>query len=152
MASLFETFVNTELPTRTSIAIPGGGNLTAEKVIRATGTGLGVKQVDALRATSTTDTGSLIVNCTTTDQYAVTALAQALTINNPTGTPYDGQRLTIRLKSAASQTVAYGAQFRGSDDLPLLEATTGSDKTDYLIFLWNSADSKWDCCAVNQGF
>jgi len=152
MATPFETFVNTELPTRVSTAIPTGGNLASEKLIRTTGVGLAVQLTDTIRAGSVTDIGSLIVNSTLYDQFAITALSQALRIVNPTGTPFDGQRLTIRIKSAAVQTITYDTAFRGSTDLPLTATTTGNAKTDYIAFVWNTADSTWDYIARNAGF
>lgn len=47
MATPFETFVNSELPKRVSIAVPASGNLDPDKYLMSTGVGLGVKLVDA---------------------------------------------------------------------------------------------------------
>ena len=44
--SVFESFVNTELPLRLSIAFPAAGNLTANELLQATGVGLNMKVVD----------------------------------------------------------------------------------------------------------
>jgi hypothetical protein len=152
MATAFEIFVNNELPTRISIPVPVGGNLTAEKVLRATGVGLAVKQVDNLRAGTTPDTSVLVIDSSQFDQLSITGQTTTMAISNPTGVLYDGQRLSIRIKSAASQTLLYDTQFRSSPDLPLSLSTTGGGKTDYMGFVWNDADTKWDYVASTFGF
>lgn len=89
----------------------------------------------------------------TLDQFCyITSVSGALTINNATGTPANWQKLVIRIKSAASQTLSFGADYRGSTDLALPTATTGSSKTDYFMFAYNTADSKWDYMAKTMGF
>jgi hypothetical protein len=92
------------------------------------------------------------VSAATTDVGILTALSQNSTIANPSGSPTDTQRLTLRIKSTTSRTLTWGSKYRGSDDLPLPSATTGSSKTDYLGFQYNSADDKWDYVAKNFGF
>lgn len=103
------------------------------------------------RIGTTTDTGTLTINADLTDQYNVTALAQAMQIANMTGTPLDGQRIRVRIKSAASQNLTYGSTFRGSTDIALPATTTGSGKTDYLEFVYNAADTKWDLARKTFG-
>jgi hypothetical protein len=79
--------------------------------------------------------------------------AGTLSINQPTGTPTDGQRLTLRIKSSAVQTLSFAAIFRGSTDLPLTGlTTTGGGKVDYFNLWYNNADTKIDLLAVNKGF
>ena len=77
-----------------------------------------------------------------------------LTIANPSGTAVEGQLMLVRVKSSAgSLTLSFGANYRGSADLPLpsvLTATSG--KTDYMIFRYNAVDSKWDYAGKNFGF
>lgn len=79
-------------------------------------------------------------------------LSQATQFLNPTGTPVNGQVYTIRIKSTTSRALTYDTQYRGSADLALPSATSGASLTDYLVFKWNSADSKWDCVGRNFGF
>lgn len=79
-------------------------------------------------------------------------LSQATEFANPTGTPVNGQRYTIRVKSTTTRALTYGSQYRGSADLALPAATSGSSLTDYMVFAWNSADSKWDLLGRTFGF
>jgi hypothetical protein len=98
--------------------------------------------------TSITPTGD------TADQFnqANTQTAGTLTVNAPTGTPTDGQRLTMRLKSTNVQTFAWNAIYRASSSLALPTTSTGGGKTDYLGFIFNAADTKWDFIGTNLGF
>lgn len=84
--------------------------------------------------------------------HANTSGAGTQTVSNPTGTPTDGQVLIIRLKCTNAQTYDFGTQFRAGSNLPLPETHDGSSKTDYLGFIRNVADSKWDLLALLQGF
>jgi hypothetical protein len=108
------------------------------------------------RLNTTADTGSLTVDSDATDLYTVTALAQACTINAPSGTPTGGQRLMIRFKdngTARGLTFATGSsgQFRASSDLALPTTTTLS-KTLYCLFIYNATDSRWDLLAKLDNF
>lgn len=95
-----------------------------------------------------------------TDAYdggILTTLSQTTDFLNPTGTPTDGQRYTLRIKSSTTRTITWtnggsGTQYRGSADLALPSATSGSSLTDYLVFIWNAADSKWDLVGRTFGF
>lgn len=79
-------------------------------------------------------------------------LSQASTIANPTGSFYDGQQITYRIKSISTQTVAWGSMFRGSVDLALPTTTSGTSLTDYAGFQYNAADNTFDLLAKNFGF
>jgi hypothetical protein len=56
MATLFENFVNKELPKRVSTDIPPDGNLPAGKFLKTTGIGLGVEPSDV-----TGEIGELVI-------------------------------------------------------------------------------------------
>jgi hypothetical protein len=108
------------------------------------------------RAGTTADTGSLTVDSDSFDVYTVTALAQACTINAPSGTPTEGQKLLLRFKdnaTARALTFATGSsgQFRASSDLALPTTTTLS-KTLYVKFVYNATDSRWDLLAKLDNF
>lgn len=75
-----------------------------------------------------------------------------LTVNAYTGTPTDGQRLVMRIKSTNAHTLSFNAAYRGSTDLALPGALSGASLTDYLAWIWNAADSKWDLVALVKGF
>ena len=103
---------------------------------------------------SVADGTSFTPNSDSTDllTHINTQAIGTLTINAPTGSPASGQSLTIRIKSTNVQTYAWNAIYRGSTDLALAVASTGAAKTDYLKFVWNAADSKWDFLAIVGGF
>ena len=100
------------------------------------------------RIISVSTTSSLTVNAFTTDQYNITALASALTINNPSGVPYDGQKLILRITSSTVNALTWGTSF-----YPLgaaLPTATYANKTLYLGFVYNTLSSKWDLLGVVQ--
>lgn len=72
-------------------------------------------------------------------------ITQNSTIDNPTGTPVNGQKVTYRVKQGGTGTwtLGWGAAFRFSGGTaPTMTAT--ADKTDYFEFSYNVQDSKWD--------
>lgn len=86
------------------------------------------------------------------DQWNVTALAVADAFAAPTGTPTDGQKLIIRIKDAGTaKALTWNAIYRASSDLAL-PSTTIINKTLYLGFIYNAADSKWDLIALLNNF
>ena len=104
------------------------------------------KRINA-RSSVTTSAATLTPDVSAFDLYGFTALAVGLTVNAPTGTPVDGQKLMIRIKdNASSQTISWDAIYRViGTTLPT--ATTAS-KTTYVGCIYNSADTKWDVIAV----
>lgn len=109
--------------------------------------------VRAKRVVALVDAATITPDADTTDLGYVT-LGGNRTIANPTGTPAPGQQLQLRFKQDAtgSRTLTWGANFRFSTDLPSPTLTTTAGKTDYLMFQWNSVDSKWDFMAITKGF
>jgi hypothetical protein len=103
--------------------------------------------------TAATTSGSTITpTAGTTNQYNVTALAASATIAAPSGTPVDGQRLTIRFKDngtaqALTWTTTSGAYRAVGVTLP---TTTVISKALYVGCIYNSQDSFWDVVAVAQ--
>ena len=100
------------------------------------------------------DGTSITPNIVTTDilVQANTQPIGTLTINAPSGTPFNGQSLVMRISSAAVQTFAWNAIYQSSTDLPLPTDTSGAGKTDYLGFMYNSIAVKWQVLAKNFGF
>ena len=100
--------------------------------------------------TSTANTSSLTVavgSTGTTTQSSVTALATGLTINAPTGTPIDGQKLTIRIKdNGTSQTLSFNPIFRAFG--AALPVATTISKVSYIGSIYNASDSAWDVVSV----
>jgi hypothetical protein len=75
-----------------------------------------------------------------------------LTLNAPTGSPVQGQRLILRVKSTNAHTFSFNAIYRGSSQVALPTTLTGGSKTDYLQFIYNSTDIKWDLLGFNFGY
>jgi hypothetical protein len=74
------------------------------------------------------------------------------TLANPTN-PANGQKILYRIRQDAtgSRTVSWGSAFRFSGGTaPTL--TTTANKTDYLTFMYNGADSKWDLISMQLNF
>jgi hypothetical protein len=77
--------------------------------------------------------------------YFVTALATTAVFGAPTGSLTNGDSLIIRIKdNGTRQTLEWNAVYRG--DMP----TTTIDGTLYVGFIYNTADSVWDCLAVKE--
>jgi hypothetical protein len=86
------------------------------------------------------------------NQYNVTALAQAATIAAPSGTPTDGQGLIIRIKDngtarALTWTTSAGAYRAIGITLP---TTTVVSKVVYIGCVYNAQDNFWDVLAIAQ--
>jgi len=97
----------------------------------------------ASSATPTPTGGSL------RNYFTVTALAAGATFSAPSGTPADGNYLTIRIKdNGTARTLAWNAIYRAIG--VTLPTTTVVNKTLYLGLRYNGADSKWDVLAVAQ--
>lgn len=90
---------------------------------------------------------SLTINADSYDQYDLTAMSAATTINAPTGTLADGQRLIIRLKdNGTARALTWNAVFRAIG--VTLPTTTVISKTHYIGCIYNATDTKWDAVAV----
>ena len=74
---------------------------------------------------------------------SVTALADSMTINAPSGSPTDGWPILLRIKdNGTARGLTWNTIWR-SIGFTLPSATVLS-KTLYLLAVYNSADSKWD--------
>jgi hypothetical protein len=104
-----------------------------------------VSMADGTSITPTGDTAD--VNTQVNTQAGGT-----LTVNAPSGTPFDGQGLILRLQSTNQQTFSWNAIYRGSNMFALPTTNTGSSKTDYFGFLYNGVSSTWDMVAIMEGF
>jgi hypothetical protein len=104
------------------------------------------------RVVSITDAATITPTGDTADQYVVTALAQAATVAAPSGTPTDGQKLTLRFEDngtgrALTWTTTSGAYRAVGVTLP---TTTVASKALYVGCIYNSQDVFWDVVAVAQ--
>lgn len=99
------------------------------------------------RVSSTTSTSSITPDVSSYDQYCVTAQAVGLTINAPTGTPVDGNKLIFRiLDSGVSQTLTWNGTYTAIG--VTLPTTTVASKTTYVGCVYNAANTRWDVIAV----
>jgi len=89
------------------------------------------------------------INSNATNFYAITALAANTVFAAPTGSPVDGQSLTIRIRDngAGPFTIGWNAIFRAINcTLP----TSSSGQHVYVSARYNAVDSVWDVLAVGQ--
>jgi hypothetical protein len=106
------------------------------------------------RVTVVASATSITPNIDTTDvvSQANTGAAATLTINAPTGTPVNGQKLIIRMQCTNAQVLSFNAIYRSSTDLGFPASTSGSSKYDYLGFIYNAQATKWDMVSKMFGF
>jgi hypothetical protein len=90
--------------------------------------------------TSTASTATLTVDSDNTYLAIVTAQAEAITIANPTGTPFTGQEFSVRLTdNGTSRAITFGNAFVEFETFP---TATTLGKRMYLGFVYNG--SGWD--------
>jgi hypothetical protein len=140
-----------------TIKMAAGASTTAHVTIGTTGLTTFATGVDYKRLNPTTttvaSTATLTPDISAGDTFTITAQAVALSIANPTGTPVNGQKMTIRIDdNGTARAITWsGTQYRASTDLPL-PTTTIATKTMYLGFIYNSTDTKWDLLAYLNNF
>ena len=100
------------------------------------------------RVYNTASNTSLTPEIATYDNFEITALAGAITINNhATSTPAAGEKMIIRLKdNGVARGISFGTYYRAMGNT--LPTTTVVSKTLYMGFIWNAADTKWDLVAL----
>jgi hypothetical protein len=99
------------------------------------------------------DATSITMNADTTDMatQANTQTAGTLTVNAPSGTPANGQKIMLRLRSTNVQTFSWNAIFQGGTS-PLPTTSSGSSKYDYYGFIYNGTATKWQIVGTATGF
>lgn len=105
-------------------------------------------------------TSPLAWNSDNYDQYAYTALANALTISADAGTPVDGQKAVFRIQDNGTARVLTftGGVSKGFEPIGVTMTASGSDftytttinKKTYFGCIYNAADSRWDIVAIAQ--
>jgi flagellar basal body rod protein FlgC len=122
---------------------PQNDNTNWEKI-----SGINIRSISTASSTS-----PFSWNSQNYDQFAFTALANALTINADSGTPFDGQLVIFRFKDNGTQraltwTTGVSKGFRAIG--VTLPTTTTISKTLYVGATYNFADSRWDVLAVAE--
>jgi len=136
-----------------TLAPNGTGNVNISANVSVTGN-IVTSGAVLLRVVSIADGVSITMNGDTTDiaTQTNTQTAGTLTINAVTGTLFNGQKIILRLQSANAQTFSWNAIFAGSTDLSLPTTSSGSNKYDYVGFIYNTTATKWQLLAKNFGF
>ena len=81
------------------------------------------------------------------DIYAYTALSGSLTINAPTGTPVDGNKLIFRfLDNGTARALTWDTTYTAIG--VSLPTTTVASKTTYVGCIYNANNTRWDVIAV----
>ena len=129
----------------------GWGNHASAGYITSTSTStLTNKRINPRVVAASATSGSLTPNGDTTDVYNAMGLTGAITLNAPSGTPVDGQKLIIRLEDngtgrGITWTTSSGAFRAVGVTLP---TTTTASKVSYIGCVYNSTDVFWDIIAV----
>ena len=94
---------------------------------------------------------TLSVNGDTHDQYNITNQANAFTINAPTGTPVDGQKLIYRISDngLGAWNITWNNHTAVGVTLPMT-TINNSTKVLYVGCIYNSNQSRWDVIAVAE--
>jgi hypothetical protein len=102
------------------------------------------------RVTSAATATSLTPSVAVADIYAYTALASALTINAPTGTPTDGDKLMFRiLDNGTARVLTWNATFTSMVGAAFSNSfSTTVSKTTYVGCIYNAANTRWDVVAI----
>jgi hypothetical protein len=127
----------------TSVTLPTTGTLST---LAGTET-LTNKRINPRVSTTTSSSSAVTPDISSYDQYNWTAQAATLTINAPTGTPVDGNKLIFRiLDNGTSQTLSFNATFTAIG--VTIPSTTTASKTTYVGCVYNANNTRWDVIAV----
>lgn len=99
-----------------------------------------------------TDAATISVDASMGNLFTVT-LGGNRTLGAPTNGK-QGQMIVFRIAQDAtgSRTLAFNSVYRFSTDIPSPTLSTAANAIDYLGFIYNEADSKWDCIGKVFGF
>lgn len=123
------------------------GNVTASYVV-ADGSQLTNLPTPA-PVVGTVTSGATITPTGSSTQYNVTALAVAADFAAPSGSPVDGQKLTIRiLDDGTAQALTWNVIYQVIGTT--LPTTTVANKYTYVGLIYNGQSSKWDVVSVAQ--
>ena len=138
--------------------VVGNGTSAMTTVTAPSGTVVGTtdtqtltnKRVNPRAVAAGATSGTLTPNGDTTDVFNAFGLTGAITVDTPSGTPVDGQRLMLRFEDngtgrGITWTGTSGAYRAVGVTLP---TTTVASKVTYVGCVYNSNDIFWDAIAV----
>jgi hypothetical protein len=130
-----------DIAEKIKLVTSGGAGISESGVATLTNKRINPRDVTATTATTLTPDVSV------GDIYCFTALASALTINAPIGTPTNGEKLIFRLlDNGTSRALTWNATYTVVG-VTLPTATTIS-KTTYVGCIYNANNTRWDVIAV----
>jgi hypothetical protein len=130
-----------DIAEKIKLVTSGGAGISESGVATLTNKRINPRDVTATTATTLTPDVSV------GDIYCFTALASALTINAPIGTPTNGEKLIFRLlDNGTSRALTWNATYTVIG-VTLPTATTIS-KTTYVGCIYNANNTRWDVIAV----
>jgi hypothetical protein len=121
-------------------SIQGVETLTNKRVIPRV-----VEEPDTSSISPNTDSGEI-------SYQSNTQPAGTLTIKADTGVPADGQQWTLKIKSANVQSYSWDGTYVGGTTVKLPTSSSGGEKIDYITFVFDGQNSKWDCIRVEAGY
>lgn len=109
-------------------------------------------QADAGKEVALTDAATIAVDAARGNTFRVT-LGGNRAMGAPTN-PLKNQKIIFKIyqDGTGSRTLTWNAIFRFSTDIPSPTLSTAAGALDYVGFIYNEADNKWDCIALVQGF
>ena len=156
---MFTNIVNVASHTGAVVSVTGnvtGGNILTAGLISATGN-ITVGNISAVggisglinpRTVTTTSNAAVTPNIAVYDQYNYTALAANLTINAPTGSPVDGNKILFRIiDNGTTRTLTWNATYTAIG--VTLPVATTANKMVYVGCVYNSTNTRWDAIAVS---
>ena len=143
-------------PTGSGIAVVSSGTSWGTTLTAPSGAIVGTTDAQTLtnkrvtpRIGTVTSAATITPTADLSDQYNVTALAVTAAFAIPSGTPTDGQKLSIRIYAGTAQTISWTTTAGGyrviGTTLPL---SAPAGKTVYVGCVYNAADAFWDVVAV----
>jgi len=121
-------------------SIAGVETLTNKRVISRV-----VEEPDAPSVGPNTENGEI-------SYQSNTQPAGTLTVKADTGVPADGQQWIFKLRSTNVLIYAWDSMYVGGATVKLPTTSSGGGKVDYITFMYDSPNSKWDCIRVAAGY